>query len=354
MIQHGFAVNTLSNDQAFSQYMKTFGKLGIGEEHSYYDPARGVDMRKAIGEAIYGDGLKEYVQKGPSIGNTTGGTFTEYGLMPSFIDPSIVDRTMVDTPLVRLLPRRASRGRSYVYDAVTAKVLGKFLGDDAPLNDFVDTRTTTATQMKYLYAVGRVTGPALASAQGFINLFSEDLRVKLDAMNEALENEIVNGNTSTNANGFDGLRTSISTNSTSNAGAAITLELVEEDCNTVFEANGRCDLIVTDGYTYNILIGLLRDFQRNIEQPSADMSFGIPEQFMFNGIRVVKTRKMPTTAGSREILYLDTRYVFLAVLQEMTYVELAKMNDSDKYFLKWYGSLVVTAEGLMAKRTSLA
>src|SRR3990167_2976397 len=155
----------MNNADAGIAFNSTFGKAGIIEDSVYYDPIRKFDLRKEIGKRLYGGQL----QKAPSIGNTTGGTVTVYGLMPSFIDPELVDRTVRETPLVRLLPRKAVRGRSYVYNAVTAKGGANFLPDDAALSEDEDTHTATSIQMKYLYAVGRVTNPALASAEGFLN-----------------------------------------------------------------------------------------------------------------------------------------------------------------------------------------
>jgi len=343
-------VGSFSNAEADWAFDKTFGKAGISNEQCYYDPignhtGKSIDLRMDIAKAL--------ITKGPSIGNTTGGTFTEYGLMPSFLEPTIVDRTVRETPLVRLLPRRAVRGRSYVYNVVTAKAGAAFLGDDASLSVQVDSRAVATVQMKYLYAVGSVTGPALASGSGYINLLAEDIRVKTRSMYEALENEIVNGSTTTNANGFNGLRTLISTNSASNSGAALTLDNVRTDMATIFNANGICDLIVMDAATLNKVKGLLMDFQRNIERPSGQMDFGIPDAFMFDGALFIKDRYMPTTAGSREVLYLDTRYVFLAVLQDITYQEMGITHDATKFYLKWYGALVVTFEAAMATRTSL-
>ena len=351
-----FSTNNLSDAGAGYAFDSVFGKMGVMEGETYYNPINGIDKRVEMGKTYMGA-----IQKAPSIGHTTGGTVTAYGLMPSFFDPSIVDRTARATPLVRLLPRGAVRGRAYVYNAVTAKAVpvngtagSGFKGDDAALSEDVPTRTAVSTVMKFAYVVGRVTGPALSSGEGFINLLAEDIRVSTESMNEILENEIVNGAVATNALGFDGLRASITTNTTANAGAAITLDQIRTDFNTVFEANGQVDLVVTDGSTHNTIKGLLMDFQRNVERPGPDMQFGIPDAFMFDGALFIKDRFMPTSASSREIMYLDLRYVFLAVLQDMTYEELAKTNDSQKYMLKWYGSLIVTAEALMADRTGLA
>jgi len=347
-----FSSTGMSNAEASFIFENSFGKMGIVEDQTYYNP-----MQNGAQETKQKlDSMKKSwsLNKAPSMNTTTGGTFTEYGLMPSFVDPSIVDRTIRETPLVGLLPRVAVRGRSYVYNIVSAKAGAAFLVDDAALNEQVDTRSVAQVTMKYLYAVGRVTGPAQRSAEGFINLLAEDIAVKVASMNEALENEILNGAVATDAAGFDGLRTAISTNSTSNATAAITLAQIRTDLNTMFEANGRCDLMVTDGSTHNVIKGLLMDFQRNIERPSGRMDFGIPDAFMFDGVLCIRDRYMPTTAAQHEILYLDTRYIKLAVLQDMTYQEMGKNNDSDKYYLKWYGALVVTAEALMAERTAIA
>ena len=340
-----------------------FGKAGIAEEQTYYG---GLHVgREECNKQLSDMGKKwmsaNSINKAPSFGATSGGTVTAYGLMPSFFDPALVDRTVRQTPLLRLLPRKAVRGRSYVYNAMTAKAVPTngtagqgFKGDDAALAEDVDTWTAVSTTMKYAYVTGRITGPAQASGLGYINLLAEDIKIKQQEMNEILENEIVNGATATNALGFNGLRAAISTNTTAAGGAAITLDNIRTDMNTVFEANGNVDLVVTDGSTFNTIKGLLMDFQRNVERPSGQMDFGIPDAFTFDGALFIKDRFMPTGGASKDILYLDLRYVFLAVLQDITFEELAKTNDSQKYMLKWYGSLIVTAEALMAERTGLA
>ena len=357
----GFGLGLASEGDAGYAFDQTFGKMGVQEGETYYG---GLNWgKKDCDEKLVkmGKTYEGCITKAPSVSTTTGGTVTAYGLMPSFFDPALVDRTVRQTPLIRLLHRKAVRGRSYVYNALTARAVptngtagSGFKGDDAALSDDVDTWTAVSTTMKYAYVVGRITGPALASGRGYLNLLAEDIRIKTSSMNQILENEIVNGNTSTNALGFTGLRASITTNTTANGGAAITLAQIRTDLATMFNANGNADIAVTDASTFNTIKGLLMDFQRNVEQPSGMMDFGIPDAFMFDGVLFIKDRFMPTTASSREIMYLDLRYVFLAVLQDVTFEELAKTNDSQKYMLKWYGSLIVTAEALMVDRTGLA
>jgi hypothetical protein len=349
----------LSEAQSNGYFDQCFGAAGITHEQKYYDPMaawrandinQAIDKRKEIGQILMEKGL---IQKGPSISSTSGGTYTGYGLLPPFVDPSIVDRTVRETPLVRLLPRIAVRGRSYVYNVITAKAGAEFVQEDPSLAEQTDTRTTANATMSFLVAVGRVTDVALAS-QTIIDLLAEEIRVKTASMNEALENEIINGNTSTNALGFDGLIQSISTNTTDNGGANITIQQIREDINTSFEANGLIDLVVTDGYTFNYIKGRLMDYQRNVERPSPEMSFGIPDAFTLDGALFIKDRYMPTTTSSRRIIYLDTRYVELAVLRDYTFEELAKTTLSRKFVISWFGTLVLNFEASGVMRYGLA
>lgn len=357
----GFDKPNLSKEKADMIFNEVFGACDLMDKECYYDPLGStgvkVDKRASMGHSFMKSGNMRLMKTpGTSITTTTGGTHTSYSLMPAFIAPEVVDQSVKFTPLVAMLARRACKGKSYVYDTVSAKGGASFRPAGANLASVSDTRSSGEVAMKFLYAVGEVLGPA--QAMGRINLMAEDLRVKTASMNEALENEIINGNVSTNALGFNGLIASITTNSTSSAGQPITLEDVRSDMNDAFEAGGNngtgfIDLVVTDGYTHGVLKGLLMDYQRNIGNPVKTMAFGIPGTFEIDGAEFIKDRFMPTTAGSRGIVYIDTRHVYLGVLQDYTYKEMGVSGDFDKYFIKWYGALVVDAEDHCAQRTSL-
>ena len=322
-------------------FEKSFG-TAVSNDETYYDPWMGVDKRKEIGQ---------HLLEKASVSTTTGGAGTAgYALIPVWVDPQVVDKTRRLTPLVELIPRRATKGTTYDYNVMTAKGGAAFLGEDAPLADQTDTYDRATIAIKYLYAVGRVTGPAIAGMRGFNDALSMDLQTKIRSVKEAEENEIVNGNTTTNPNGYQGLIQTISTNTTDLSSAYVTLTIIRTELATTCNANGIVTLAVTDAGTHNYIKGLLMDYQRFIERPTdADMPFGISDAFMIDGVTFIKDRYMPTTSNSRRILFLDMRYLFMAVLQEMTYEELAKTNDSNKYMLKVYEALVVTFEGAMSQ-----
>ena len=356
----GFLSSGMTNREASAVHDKFFGNAGISEDTVYVDKMRGIDMRESAGEALAKSGVVQIAKAtGASMDTATGGTYSAQGMLPAWVDPSIVDQTIRETPLVSLMPRIASRSIKYVYNKLTQKNKASFEIEDAAAVDQVDTYETESVDMKFLRAYGRTTGPALVGAQDYINLFAQDIRVATVAMNEALENEIINGDISSNANGFDGLIKLITSNAVDNTAGNITLAQIREDFNSAFETGGAngtglIDLVVTDGFTHNYIKGLLLDYQRNVEQPSGMMDFGIPGAFTFDGALFIRDRFMPTTATQRRILYLDTRYWALAILLDLTFEPLAKTNDSDRFMMKWYGALVDYFEASSAQRFNLA
>jgi hypothetical protein len=277
-------------------------------------------------------------------------------------DMSIVDTVVPDTPLVGLLPRRAVTGRAYVYNKVTVRPLANFEGEESSAESQKDTYTATAVVMKFLRAYGKITGVAQRAASGYINLQSESIRSRLLAMNQALENEIINGDTGTNAYGFNGLLASITTHSTSLGGVDVELQDIrdmlasirEQISSSVRYTPGNPTMALTDPTTMNKVKGKLLDYQRFVDGvTNNEMPFGIPGAFKFDRVTFIEDQFMPVTAGSRRIVFIDPVFVFLGVLQEITYEELAKDGDWNKYMLKWYGSLVISYEAACGQLTSI-
>ena len=319
------------------------GSLHIGKDHlggestEYYNPAMGVDKRAMI---------KEHIAK-VSIDTQTGGAGTPgTALVPVYVDPSIVDRTIKEAPLRAMLPRRAVKGLTYDYVPLTAKGGAVWAFENGSINEQTDTYDRVSVGIKFLYAKGRVSGPAIAAMRGFIDPTQLDLSVKTASIIEAEEDMIINGDNSTNPEEPDGLIQTIGTNTTDLSSAYPTLSGIRAELATTYNANGMVSVAVTDASTHNYVKGLLLDIQRNVENPSmANMGFGIPGAFDFDGVMFVRDKFMPTSSGSRRILFLDMRYLFMAVLQDLTYEEKPDSADSATYWLKEYIAFVNTFEG---------
>jgi hypothetical protein len=344
----GFGNEAINEVRALDLW-KSMG-IDADDNECYWNPKHKVNKSKDMFNKLYDS---HYIKKDTSFTSTSGGTYTNYGLLPVMPDLSIIDTVVPLTPLVGLLPRRAVTGRAYVYNKQTAKPLANFEAEESAAESVKDTYTATALIMKVLRTYGKVTGLATRAASGYINLQSESIRSRLLAMNQALENEIINGSTSTNAYGFDGLITSITTHATDLGGVNVELQdirdlyaaIQNQISGTTRMTPGFPTIAVTDASTMANLKGKLLDYQRFIDKPtSADMLFGILDSFKFDQLTFIYDQFMPATSGSRRIILIDPVYVFLAVLQEITYEELAKDGDWNKYMLKWYGSLAITYE----------
>ena len=337
-------------DRGFGGALKVQKDSFGGTSALYYDPFAKLDLRPDICKAMIEKAMK--IQK-QSIDTQTGGAGTAgTALIPIYVDPAVVDRTRRMTPLTELIPRRATRGLTYDYIPLTAKAGAAWNLEDASLPDQVDTYNRTSVAIKYLYAVGRVTGPSIAAMRGFIDPTALDLAVKTVSIKEAEEDMIINGDATTNPEEPDGMIQLISSNTTA-ISASVTLVDIRAEIATTFNANGAVTLAVTDVSTHNYIKNLLMDFQRQPAPPAEGLPFGIPGSFQFDELTFIKDRFMPTTSGSRRILILDQRYIFMAVLQDTTYEELAKTNDSNKYMLKEYIALIMTFQASSSQITSI-
>ena len=347
-----FSTNNLSDGVAHSLFENGFGKLGVAHEMKYHDPMNskklniagrsGTEMMKA---------WEANMTKAPSISTTTGQTFTEYSMMPSFIDSEIFDLVMKDNPLVGLMPRVAVRGRAYVFNTLSSRGSAQFLGENPAISNLQSTYQNTTVAMKYLYAKGQVTGPALAAGT-IVNPMQESIRDTTRAMMEALENEIINGDVTSDPLGFNGLVVSITTNSSA-LSASVSLADMRSQMALIRENYGRCGLIVTDPSTYAFVKGLLMDFQRYDGEASARERFGIPSAYFFDGALCIDSQYLTASSGSRRMLFLDTRYAALAVLQDVTYMELARTGPAQEFLLSFYGALAIYDEAKHAQLTSI-
>ena len=327
-----------------------------GQSVEYYNPLnknKGVE-RIALAFQAKAEAISK-VAPGGSINTQTGGAGTAgTALIPVFVDPTIVDRTIRETPLRNIFPRRAIRGLTYDYIPLTAKGGAVWALELQAIADQEDTYDRVSVGVKFLYAKGRVSGPAVAGMRGFIDASQLDLSVKSITIMEAEEEMIINGDASTNPEEPDGLIQLISSNTTSLGGGVPTLAQFRAEFATSYNNNGEINLAVMDATTHNYVKGLLLDLQRQISNPSeAALGFGIPAAFEFDGVMFIRDKFMPTTAGSRRILFLDTRFIFMAVLQDLTYEEKASENDSAVYLLKEYLTFVLTHEAACTMMTSI-
>ncbi|NOR84824.1 hypothetical protein GQ473_01795 [archaeon] len=307
-----------------------------------------------------------------ALGPTAGGAGTAgYALVPIYVDPRIVDTSRKQTPLVEMIPRVTNLGLTADYNTVTAKGAAYTANSDAALPEADDTEDRSSVGIKYLYSVGRVLGPMQAGMpsymmEGFqpnggaVTSFSPigapnakqfEVLKKAKSMKELEENLILNGDASTDATQFSGIvKLQGTTNQLDKDSAALSYSDVETSVQSAYDDGGMPKLAVCSSSVLTDLRAIMLDQFRFTPAEMAagnTLPFGIPTtlvlQTMVGPIPVIPSRFLSNTSGSKQIFFLDTDFIEMRVLQDMTYEDLAKINDSNKFMLKIYEALIMRA-----------
>lgn len=347
---------------------KHLAQFGLQHESAYSDPTglgqTGVkmDLRPLMAKMVQQKALER-----KALNTETGGAGTVgFATIPIFVDPLIVDQSRKFTPLQEIIQKVANQGTTADFNVVTAKGSAQFLAEDASLADQNDTLSRTSVAIKYAYSVGRVTGPSQAampaymfdSAQSAGAGFPDggfaagaaptanqlEVLIKARALAEVWEEKLVNGSTSSDANEFQGIvQTQSTTNKKDLDTTALTQEDVKDAIQLAFDDGGHPTLGICDSDTYGDLQLIYEDHAR--AGATVDI-FGT--QFfaidtMVGRIPIIPSMNLSTTSGSKALYFLDLQVWEQRMLLDTTFERLAKTNDSDKFMLKKYGTLICRA-----------
>ena len=313
-----------------------------------------------------------------ALSTTAGGNGTAgYAMVPIFVDPRIVDVTRKYTPLVELVPRVTNQGMYADYNQLTAKGGAVTAIEDAALSETNTTYDRKSTAMKFIYAVGRVTGPAIAampswtlggltSAGGATGPFGDavgtnakqlEVLVKAREIREKEESLIVNGDASTDATQFSGIvKLMSSTNTVDKNTSAMTLDDIDTAIQYAFDDGGRPNLAVCSSAVFTDLLGLLTA-KIGYMQPTQEVFWGfstIVLNTMVGQIPVIPSMYLSNTTAEKAIYFLDMSVVEMRVLQDVTYEDLAKTNDSEKFMLKVYEALIIKNTAFCSSITEIS
>ena len=138
------------------------------------------------------------------------------------------------------------------------------------------------------------------------------------------------------------------TNQNDLASAALTWDDVEDTVQMAFDDGGRPNLAIASSSVVTDLRKIMIDtFRFSPDQlvAGSTLSFGVPSmiviQSMVGPITVIPSMYLSNTSGAKQIYFLDTDFIEMRVLQDMTYEELAKTNDSNKFMLKIYECMIM-------------
>ena len=376
------SIGEVNEDALFNQ---SFGQLGVQHKQCFHDPyglksAYKIDYRTPeVNQHVVKSmrGMKAQL-------TTAGGAGTAgYAMIPVFVDPLIIDQTRKYTPLTELVPRVANRGMYADYNNITAKGGAFTAAEGAALNETDTTYDRFSTAIKFLYAVGAVTGQTNVAQpgyelQGFTptggatgpfqnqmapNAKQQKILEKTREIKELEENLIVNGNATTsgisgNPNGteYNGIVTLMSTTNTVAKGTTdLQLSDVTKAARYAYDDGGRPNLGVASSAAYedlqNLIIGKFGYLKSEKE-----VFWGVTALVMrtiVGEIPVIPSMYLSNTSGSKAIYFLDMTVVEMRVLQDLTYFDLAKTNDTDRFALKMYEALIIRNTAFCASITAI-
>ena len=356
--QHSFA--SLPNGTKYSDAVMN-ESLIMPELKSAYDRGRKMSLEAEL--------------KAETISGMGAGT-AGYSMIPVYVDPRIVDQSRKFTPWTALVPRVTNQGVTADYNRITAKGAASFEAEDAAQSDVTDTESRQSTAIKYLYSVGRVSGQAQAAMPSYIvqglqpegtgitnttfgspaapNAKQYEVLKRARALKEAEEDAIWNGDDSTTPKEFSGIvKLQATTNQLDKSSAALDWADIETTVAYSYDDSGRPTIAGCDSSTLGDIRKIMVDsFRYSPREMGGDAGFGVPARVvietMVGPMPVVPSQYLSTTTGAKQCFFLDMEYIEMRVLQDMTYEDLAKTNDSQKFMLKVYEALVMKSTGFNA------
>ncbi len=370
MAQCGMVGENFDHDAAYRQ---SFGSMKSKTVYQQADiksflsgtPGYRADAREGL-DTAYKAGIKAHTTEAGGAG-TAG-----FAMIPIFVDPIVIDQTRKNTPIVEIIPRVTNNGMFADFNNITAKGGAFTAAEDAPLSETNTTYDRNSTAIKFLYAVGRVTGPSQAAQPSYIlagmqpgtgavapftdqgapNAMQMEVLVKTREIRELEENLIVNGNATTsgitgNANGteFDGF---VTLQSTTNKVDKNTTALDLDDTNTAiqnaFDDGGRPEVGFCGSAVFTDLLALLTK-KIGYLQSVAQVSWGftaIKLNTMVGEVPIIPSMFMTNVSGSKTLHFFQlAQNMEMRVLQDLTFEDLAHTNDSRKFMLKIYETLII-------------
>lgn len=358
-----------------SAYEQSFGTLG---DKTCYSGERlgATDLRAEAGTLgqAYSASLKAFnVTTGPGAAHDVYGKL----LIPLYLDPQIIDISRKYTPLVEIVPRVTNRGL-YAEWSTLSKTSAFVAAEDAAMAEKNDTYSRESVPIRYLYAVGRVTGQAIAATpsfmmqgmapSGYSGGFGGDVSAptakqievlaKSRSLKELEEELIVNGDVDQTGE-YDGL-VQMFTDSTGNNVAmstgAFDLGDINHALQLAYDDGGRPNVAIVSSEVYADLEALIQAKQGFV--PVAKNVFWGYETLQLSTIvgtlPVIPSMFMSNTTAEKTVYFLDLTVVEMRVLQDLTYEPLAKTNDSEKFMMKIYESLIIKNIAFCSAITGIA
>jgi hypothetical protein len=290
----------------------------------------------------------EQLKKALDMANA-GGTFQQ-----PLIDRVLQELIEVNNPLRQNLPRKPGSGSEWILNQRTSRGAGGAFVDDT---DEPTETQASYVQKKFPYKTiiqrGKVTRKLQAVGKSILDIEAEEVDNALQAIRDAEENAIINGDSAVNPKQFNGMRKLIPSGQVVIAGtngAPLSLELLD----AAIDLNrGNPNMLVMSKKANRKLNALLQVQQRFVDTVEVKGGFrvqvynGIP---IFRSIFISETQVQGTANNCTDIFILDTSAVWVGELTPLKMTRLAQKSSQFSEFDIFEDITLVLANDIKASR----
>ena len=287
-------------------------------------------------------------------------------LIPKEIDKVIQQLMDYQNPLRQNLPRRPGKGKAWYLSQRTPVSTTPAAFYSASTDDFTEA-TGTYAEKEFLYktlgARGKVYRLAQDQTRGQVDLLASEIEQRVLEFKNYEEWGLLWGDSSVSSNQFDGIDKNIDNTdqivfqAPTNLGAALTLARMDEliDACAPFKPK----MLVTSLAGARAINALLQSYQRFVDSVEVKGGFKVKS---YNDIPIFASTQITdtldyntsgvlqsTTGGSTTAIFaLDTEHLWVGVLNDLTYRELAEKSTQYMEF-DIYEDITVVFANYMAQ-----
>jgi len=275
-------------------------------------------------------------------------------LQQPLVDQVLQELIEVNNPLRQNLPRKPGSGSDWILNQRTSRGAGGAFVDDT---DEPTETQASYVQKKFPYKTiiqrGKVTRKLQAVGKSLLDIEAEEVDNALQAVRDAEEDAIINGDSAVNPKQFNGLRKLIPGGQVAVAGvngAPLSLDLLD----SAIDLNrGNPGMLIMSKKANRKLNSLLQAQQRFVDTMEVKGGFrvqvynGIP---IFRSIFVSDTQVQGTANNATDILVLDTSAVWIGELTALRMLRLAQKSSQFSEFDIFEDETLVLANDIKASR----
>lgn len=287
--------------------------------------------------------------------STLGGTATSAGLfVPEIVSAGIREYFEKRTPVWNQIRKVPVDSQAVVIRSQEGLPTASFGAELAALPAATDTPyAERAVALKSIYTRGELSGQLLAASRSVVNIMEREIRNHTLAMIRRLETALIVGDSAARPAEFDGINTWVS-NELNVAGAdgadpdtdpdpsPLTLNHLEELLD--MPSFGAPNLLIMNAATRRRLWAVLQPQIRFIGETTINGGFSV-RAYGDTPILEVAPSTDPAQNLDGVILAVNTDMMYIPVLQDLTYEELAHTRDSTDFIIKMYCGLIVEGGG---------